>query len=258
MPYLRDIKLVECLELDQILSDQVKIQEIRTNIQNGDVYVVKRYFSAELCNEIMDYLKRVGQHSIPNYHPIKNGAPNFHRMNKTDPRAFVKGAFHQFSFFPWNQDYFDLFDKCKNAYSLKNLTSNLPKNKFLKIEPEEGCTARIAAQFYPKGYGFLNKHKDPVDTHQLTVPIMILSKKGEHFNEGGAFLCREDGSKENIDNLFEPGDVIYFSAEIPHGVEAIDPESNIPWLNFEGRWMLLLAVNKLSDNSLISNATDLG
>lgn len=257
MTKFRDIKVIQRLELEEILNDDNKIQEIRSSIKSGDVYVVKGYFSKELCNEIIDYLKRVGQNSIPNYHPIKNGAPNFHRINKIDSRAYVKGAFHQFSFFPWNQDYFDLFDKCKDAYSLKNLTSNLSKNKFLNIVPEEGCTARIAAQFYPKGYGFLNKHKDPVDTHQLTVPIMILSQKGEHFNEGGAFLCSEDGTKVIIDNLFEPGDVIYFSAEIPHGVEAIDPKSNVPWLNFEGRWMLLLAVNKLSDNSNISNATDL-
>jgi hypothetical protein len=86
---------------------------------------------------------------------------------------------------------------------------------------------------------------------------LILSQKGEHFNDGGAFLSREDGSKVIIDDFMEQGDVIYFSAEIPHGVDPIDPKSNISWLNFEGRWMLLLAVNKLSDNSLISNATDL-
>tara|TARA_R100001591_G_scaffold118063_3_gene139302 strand:+ start:1548 stop:2315 length:768 start_codon:yes stop_codon:yes gene_type:complete len=251
---LRDIKHI--VDIDKVLNNPETIQEIRKDIQNGDVYILKNYFSKDLIYSIREYCKRVGQNSIPNYVPIKEGAPNFHRMNRLDKRAYVKGCFHQFSFFPWNQDYFNLFELTKKAYALKNLTSNHEADKFLDSKPEDGCTARLAVQFYPKGNGLLNKHVDPVDKHQLTVPIMIMSEKGKDFIRGGAYV-EKDGKKIILDEECEMGDIVYFSAEIPHGVLPIDPEDSTPWLDFQGRWMLLLAVNKVSGNTVIANAKDL-
>ena len=251
---LRNIKHI--VDIDKVLNNPETIQEIRKDIQNGDVYILKNYFSKDLIYSIREYCKRVGQNSIPNYVPIKEGAPNFHRMNRLDKRAYVKGCFHQFSFFPWNQDYFNLFELTKKAYALKNLTSNHEADKFLDSKPEDGCTARLAVQFYPKGNGLLNKHVDPVDKHQLTVPIMIMSEKGKDFIRGGAYV-EKDGKKIILDEECEMGDIVYFSAEIPHGVLPIDPEDSTPWLDFQGRWMLLLAVNKVSGNTVIANAKDL-
>lgn len=251
---LRDIKHI--VDIDKVLNNPETIQEIRKDIQNGDVYILKNYFSKDLIYSIREYCKRVGQNSIPNYVPIEEGAPNFHRMNRLDKRAYVKGCFHQFSFFPWNQDYFNLFELTKKAYALKNLTSNHEADKFLDSKPEDGCTARLAVQFYPKGNGLLNKHVDPVDKHQLTVPIMIMSEKGKDFIRGGAYV-EKDGKKIILDEECEMGDIVYFSAEIPHGVLPIDPEDSTPWLDFQGRWMLLLAVNKVSGNTVIANAKDL-
>ena len=251
---LRDIKHI--VDLDKVLNNPETIQEIRKDIQNGDVYILKNYFSKDLIYSIREYCKRVGQNSIPNYVPIEEGAPNFHRMNRLDKRAYVKGCFHQFSFFPWTQDYFNLFELTKKAYALKNLTSNHEADKFLDSTPTDGCTARLAVQFYPKGNGLLNKHVDPVDKHQLTVPIMIMSEKGKDFIRGGAYV-EKDGKKIILDEECEMGDIVYFSAEIPHGVLPIDPEDNTPWLDFQGRWMLLLAVNKVSGNTVIANAKDL-
>jgi len=251
---LRDI--ISIRDIDKAINDPDYIQSIREDIQKGDVYIVKNYFDKGLIYSIKEYCKRVGQNSIPNYVPIEKGAPNFHRMNRLDKRAYVKGCFHQFSFFPWNQDYFNLFELTKKAYALKNLTSLHTADKFLGIEPDDGCTARLAVQFYPKGNGLLNKHVDPVDKHQLTVPIMIMSEKGLDYNTGGAYV-EKNGEKIILDDICEMGDIVYFSAEIPHGVLPIDPEDNTPWLEFQGRWMLLLAVNKVSTNQDIKNAQDL-
>ena len=103
---LRDIKNI--VNIDSALDNPRYIQQIRKDIQEGDVYIVKNYFDKGLIYSIREYCKRVGQSSIPNYVPIEKGAPNFHRINRLDKRAYVKGCFHQFSFFPWNQDYFNL------------------------------------------------------------------------------------------------------------------------------------------------------
>ena len=150
---LRNIK--EIIDIEKVLNDCHEIQLIRKNIKEGDVYIVKNYFDKKLIYSIREYCKRVGQGSIPNYISIEKGSPNFHRINRLDERAYVRGSFHQFSFFPWNQDYFNLFELTKKAYALKNLTSNLRADKFLGIEPEDGCVARLSVQFYPKAMGFL-------------------------------------------------------------------------------------------------------
>lgn len=115
----------------------------------------------------------------------------------------------------------------------------------------------MSFQFYPGGAGGLNKHSDPVDHHQLTVPLLIMSKKGDEFNKGGLFVENQKNEHVFIDDLCDIGDVVLFNAQVPHGVATIDPDKALDWLNFEGRWMMIFATNKLASNDSISNAIDL-
>jgi hypothetical protein len=242
---------------ESVLHDRALIETMRAQITDGAVYVVRRAVSPERIRQIRDYLTNVGRSSLPNYHRIEPGCPNFHRMNRWDPRAYVQGCFHQFVFFPWNQDLFDFFRMFAPVYHLKNLLSGLKAESFLGVEPEDGCTARLAFQFYPRGDGGLHLHQDPVDYHQLTVPIMIMSQKGRDFQQGGAFVEQQDGTRINLDEICELGDVVYFNARCRHGVELIDPDAELDWLSFQGRWMLLFAVNRLFDNRSIADSVDL-
>jgi hypothetical protein len=240
-----------------LLNDQEKIQEVRNNIMQGDLYIVKSAIDKQKVLKIRDYLTGIGKNSLPNYQAIAPGAPNFHRVNIWDDRAYVKGCFHQFTFFPWNQDVFQLFELTKPIYNLKNLINNQPIDKFLGATPEDGCIARLSFQFYPKGLGGLNKHSDPVDHHQLTVPSLIMSKKGEEFHTGGVYVENESGELVFTDELCDIGDVVLFNAQVPHGVKKIDEEKDEDWLSFEGRWMMIFATNKLFDNQRVSDAVDL-
>ncbi len=252
--FARDI--YELDDFDSVLNDAERIQSISDQIRDGDVYVLKSLFSKELVSRLKSYLKSVGSGSLPNYHPIEEGCPNFHRINQWDERAYVKGCFHQFVFFPWNQDLFELFRLAQPGFMLKNLINGIPADKFYGREPEDGCTARIAFQFYPSGMGALNRHIDPVDHHQMTVPIMIMSKRGKDFQTGGNFVERESGERIYLDEVCDEGDVVYFNAHMPHGVELIDEGSKVPWIDFCGRWMMLFATNKLADNKSVADALE--
>ena len=84
-----------------------------------------------------------------------------------------------------------------------------------------------------------------------------MSKKGKDFHEGGLFIEKASKEKIYLDDITEPGDVIYFNAEVPHGVDIIDPQKIYKWTDFNGRWMLLLAINKLFDNESIADAQEL-
>jgi len=240
-----------------LVNDAARLQETRENIAAGDVYIARRQCDPGWLSDVRAYLEGVGRGSLPNYAPIEAGAPNFHRMNRNDSRAYVPGCFHQFVFFPWNQDPFDLFSVCAPVYHLKNRLSGIDADKFLGITPQDGCTARLAFQVYPRGGGFLARHADPVDYHQLTVPILQISRKGVDFHTGGLFVQMADGRDLVIDDVAEPGDVVYFNASCPHGVHPIDPGEPMRWTTFGGRWMLLFAVNRLAGNAAIGNAVPL-
>jgi hypothetical protein len=240
-----------------ILDNKEEILRIREEIKQGAIYIFRKMVDPALVMRMREYLTNVGRNSLPNYHAIKQGAPNFHRLNIWDERAYVKGCFHQFVFFPWNQDVFNFFEVMKDGYYLKNMINGLPKEKFMGPEPEDGCIARLSFQFYPKSLGGLNKHSDPVDHHQLTVPLLIMSKKGEDFKSGGMYVEGQNGEPIFGDDLCEIGDVLFFNAVIPHGVKRIDETEKEDWLSFEGRWMMIFATNKLADNTQISASVDL-
>ena len=242
---------------DEVLVDPSRIAQMRKDLLDGDVYIARRVVPKEKLLAIREYLIGIGRGSLPNYRSIEPRCPNFHRIDRWDPRAHVGSCFHSFSFFPWNQDIFDLFNLFRPVYHLKNLISELDAESFLGQEPDRGCTARMSFHCYPKGSGGLNRHQDPFDYHQTTVPIMMMSKKGQDFHEGGAYVENSEGQRIVLDDRCDVGDVYYFNAQCFHGVNRIDPDEPEDWFSFQGRWMILFAVNQIAGHSAIADSRDL-
>ena len=255
MLFGRDVHYIE--NHTRFLESDGDLAAMRDGLAAGNVFVAKDLFPVGLISRVREYLSLVGRSSIPNYRPIELGCANFHRMNRWDARAHVRGCFHQFVFFPWNDDPFDLFTLFRPVFHLKNRVRGLPREMFLGREPERGCIARLAFQHYPRGIGGLNRHADPVGFHQLAVPSVLMSQKGEDFQEGGAYIERASGERILLDDLCGPGDAVYFNAQVTHGVETIDPDREPDWLSFEGRWMLLFAVNKVIEDAPVADPIEL-
>ena len=254
--FVRDIRFFD--SITEALNDNNRIAEMREGLLEGDAFIVKHVMSEDDIVRIRDYLGQIGLNSLPNYHKIEPGCPNFHRIDRWDPRANVKACVHSFSFFPWNLDIFGFFNLFAPIYHLKNRLSDLPAESFLSHEPDMGCTARISFHYYPRGLGGLNKHQDPFDYHQITVPTMTMSKKGRDYQEGGAYIQKSDSEIINLDDICDYGDVTYFNAQCLHGVSRIDPEEPLDWTSLAGRWTGLFAVNKIAGNEKIGNSKDLG
>ena len=229
-------------------SAAASLREISDDLRRGDcVYVFRRVVPTGLIDSIKQYLSRVGSGSLPNYAPLSASSPNFHRIVRwEDARSTVRGCYQLFSFFPWNHDYFDLFGRFREIYHARNVLAGADPEAFIGRSPTGDLAARISFQFYPKGGGGLNKHSDPKLAYQMAVPVLTMSRKGSDFSSGGLFVEGADGSKLYLDDLSEPGDVVYFNASSPHGVDPIDPAEEQDWLSFEGRWMGLFAVNSVS------------
>lgn len=253
--FARNIQVIE--DHGALIQDLKAIEAVRDRIKTGDVFIAKKVFPPSVVSRIKDYLVGIGKSSLPNYQPIEMGCPNSHRINYWDERSYVKGCFHQFAFFPWNQDIFNLFELAREVYYMKNLLSHNPKERFLGRAPEDGCVSRLSVQFYPKGLGGMNKHQDPVDHHQTTAPSLVMSKKGLDFSSGGLYVEKAEGEKLYLDDVADIGDVLYFNPQTPHGVERIDAGAEPDWLSFQGRWTMLFAINKLGSNNAIANSADL-
>ena len=231
---------------------------IRKRIRAGEIGVIRQFINPNQAKQIREYLVVIGRSSLPTYEPIEIGRPNFHRLNLDDERAHVRGCFHQFVFYPWNQDIFGLFHVFEDLFKVKNLISGNPAERFAGRQGQDGVVSRIAFQFYPSGRGFLNRHQDPYGEHQLTVPTVCFSEKPHDFRTGGAFIEDADGTRHYLDDTTALGDVVFFDARSIHGVEIVDPHVEAHWLDFVGRWSCLIATNNLSTNSAIASAKDLG
>jgi hypothetical protein len=83
-----------------------------------------------------------------------------------------------------------------------------------------------------------------------------MSQKGEDFTHGGAYVVR-DGEKICTDDFTRPGDIVFFNASLSHGVDEIDPDVERRWLDFNGRWILLFALNDVGPENSRLNAVQI-
>jgi hypothetical protein len=252
------MNVLEITDIGQIVGDADRIAELRAEILDGTVVIARSAIDRGLVADLVEYLTRVGRNSLPTYAPIEIGASNFHRLNNSDERSYVEGSFHQFVFYPWNQDVFDLFAVTQDLFRFKSALSGMPPDLYLGREGHDGIVARLPVQFYPSGSGYMNRHQDPVGSHQLTVPTVTLSTKGVDFESGGLFVEDSEGRRCEVDDLTSPGDAVFVDARLVHGVDLVDSGDEPDWLSFHGRWSMLIATNKLANNDGVSDAVDLG
>lgn len=236
-----------------------KIDEMKINIKNGDAYIVKSYFeNTKLLKEIKHYLHNIGTNSLPSYYPLEKGIPNHHRIVNNDVRSYVKSIVHQYLFHPWNQNIYDFFSIFKEIYQLKNVLSSLDKNMWLENNDYNKFVPRVVFHHYPIGGGYISNHSDPVSEHQLVVPILQMSEKGNDFKNGGLYAMGLDNQKIYIDDLCSIGDLFLFNAEVAHGVTPIEEREDLNWFSEKGRWMLLCSTIKTNSNIQAADAIDIG
>ncbi len=232
---------------------KLNVKKIQKYLKLNKIVVIKKQKNKIFLSQIKSFLINIAKNNFAEYHQIKLGSPNHFRVNFDDKRSIVNGFFYQFNFFPWNQDQFQIFKIFQDIFKFKNKLNGIGEKKFFNPNKNNDCTIRASFQFYPKGEGYLNKHNDPVDYHQKYLLQMVMSEKGKDFKKGGLFV-EIDGKKICLDDHVSTGDLIIFKASLKHGVDKIDPNTKIKNLNFNGRWMVLFATNKLANNKKIKDS----
>jgi len=237
------------------ITKKINYKSIIEKLDSNKIVIVKKNYNKLICKNIITYLKNIAKYSLTSYHPIKISSPNYYRVNFEDDRSYIKGFFHQFNFFPWNQDQMQLFNIFEKSFIQKNKINKIAEKSFFKPVDDTDCTIRLSFQFYPKGKGYLNMHSDPIDYHQKYLFMLSMSSKKKDFKSGG-LKVQINERIINVDDKTEIGDLVIFKANLKHGVEIIDKKSKYEPLSFDGRWMVIFSTNKLINNQKIKNSSE--
>lgn len=140
---------------------------------------------------------------------------------------------------------------CEDIYGMQKLFHTLieVRNHMCKMPPdygkqveEDGAYSACRIQHYPRGGGFMGAHVDVQgmenikDTlnFQYVQAILVMSKRGVDFKEGGAFVMR-NGKKFFYEGFADIGDIALYDGSTVHGVDDIDPTSRFSPATLDGR-----------------------
>ena len=123
----------------------------------------------------------------------------------------------------------------------RNLVYELPVDFAVHGTDQELWTAARIHQ-YPRGGGFMAAHRDDVTAAVVKEAglklylqaYLIMSKKGEDFKSGGAFI-EYQGQGVDYEEACDVGDVLIYNERVIHGVADIDPLEPLDLATLSGR-----------------------
>ncbi|ABX12030.1 hypothetical protein [Nitrosopumilus maritimus] len=220
------------------------IDEIKENILSKNLVIIKNLLSQKEAQEIREFSREFAKNNHDSCPEIDLNIPNFHRIDNNPEKSQVKRINHLYCFFYWNSETNPIANYFKRQFRLRNLISGL-KEDYALNNLDDDFISIPSIQQYPCGGGYMQEHKDP-DIGQKLVIDTILSSAPKDYKKGGLFVRDENNEKLFVDNLVSPGDAIAFYPQISHGVDPIDPDSDIDWNRDDGRWMCFSTLTTLS------------
>ena len=242
--------------------DLLASSDARTLLQNelsrAGVAYSPGFLTGEKLKTLIRIVLETKASAPPNWQPICHGSDNFYWINDHYSGSTVQGAFSQVNFFPWNSGSKQVFDLTGDVLRVRNLLLGQGQEEFFSPQQGDEATVRIAAQFYPSGKGWMQEHRDPEGPHQTVLASLVLSSFGTDYESGGLFVRNSEGQKFFPEASLSPGDLLWFSPSVSHGVDKIEPiepeQKFADWAENDGRWMLLFATNALSNDLAFGRA----
>lgn len=104
------------------------------------------------------------------------------------------------------------------------------RNRVIETDERDGETfavdhfaTYVTTTYYPPDGGWLHQHIDDVPGHlhwHFQVPLTF---RGTDYASGGLYYFDRAGNRVDVDGAVAPGDVLFFDATQPHGVDPIGP-----------------------------------
>jgi hypothetical protein len=148
------------------------------------------------------------------------------------------------------EDIFGLREIFLRLTRFRNLLYGLPED-FTCSGIENGMWTASRINHYPRGGGFMATHMDVgtasvaanLGMEQYVQLLLLLTKKGEDFQEGGAYTII-DNEKYFFEGECDLGDIVIYDGRVNHGVEDIDPMEMLDLSSFAGRHVAMVTLFK--------------
>jgi len=238
------------LTVQDVIKNADALNEITDLVNNGDIVVFKGFEQHKFCKEIIKYVHGILLNNLEIMTPIDHKCNNYVRFSQSDPRAVVPIYCNSVSFFQWNRDLFEFFNRYGDCYRLKNLIAGADSERYLNRAVEGECTSRIACHFYPEGKGYLGAHTDPIGNHQEITSTLILDVG----KSNGYYVTKKNNKKWYFEHELEVGDFYIGHPMLVHGVDVPGSVEDFDPLSVRGRWGLLFPVNKIATNTKIADS----
>jgi len=255
------VKTVDILDFEEIKravdgGNEAYVKKIIENMYDGDAYILRGAARKSLKKTMLELAKYYDQCSGSSFQKMLDGTPNFHRVIDEDitKKYSLYAIKHSYYLYNWNirseleKEFKD--EVYRHWRYIKYLAGN-EMNQYENNIPSDNQIDRLQIVNYPHGGGELRDHEDP-RKNQRIVSGLIMSKMGEDFQHGGFYFRDSNNQKFNLEQQLEIGDSVMFYGSIIHGVEPVDPDKNINWGSYEGRWFIGMFVN---DSDHVVNRT---
>jgi hypothetical protein len=242
------------MNLEELIDSDSGIKRLKRGLEEGIVYKIPHKMPLDIIEKFQKTLLDSLSYRDPGYLERKHGCANNYRVHWDGEKQATRGKFMSWSYYPWNHDSSELFSNFKNIFVLRNRLAGLDPNKYIDSKDQD-FVARIAAQFYPSGAGYMEEHIDPYNVHQFAIPTVLLSTPGVDFSDQGVFLLDEKEERVYLDKFLSFGDLFLFHTRIPHGVGVIDQHLELDESKTLGRLMMIAAVNALTNQDAFQSSS---
>jgi hypothetical protein len=256
--YVKNVDILDFEEIKRAVDggNEAYIKKIIENMYDGDAYILRGAARKSLKKTMLELAKYYDQCSGSSFQKMLDGTPNFHRVIDADitKKYSLYAIKHSYYLYNWNirseleKEFKD--EVYRHWRYIKYLAGN-EMNQYENNIPSDNQIDRLQIVNYPHGGGELRDHEDP-RKNQRIVSGLIMSKIGEDFQHGGFYFRDCNNEKFNLEQQLEIGDSVMFYGSIIHGVEPVDPNKNIDWGSYEGRWFIGMFVN---DSDHVANRT---
>ncbi len=199
----------------------VDIVEIRDAVNRQGYFIAKGLVPVELVETIRDFWLEIYANGQPEQ--VLIWTPYLGEPNKI---LFDQSSTHRLF-----RSYDYLWNQPQHA-ATRDLAITLSRlrNQIIETFERDGETfaedhfgTYITTTYYPAEGGWLHEHIDDVEGHQHWHFQVPLTFRGTHYEGGGLYYMDRGGNRVDVDAAVAPGDVLFFDATQPHGVDPIQP-----------------------------------
>ena len=236
--------------------DDVDINLVKYYVKQNDFAGIRGLFSAEDMRKV--YANILSRFDASMDQPAVGEPPGATMSNFQ--KILIGGSSNHWAYRPkfmrviynplWEPDIYGMHATFRMLARLRNRLQGY-RTDFAIDCVEDGLWTAARIQHYPAGGGNMCSHRDAVistvtedaGVKMFLQLVLLITSKGEHFEEGGAYL---DINGENIDleDDLKAGDVLIYDGKTMHGVHEIDPRKVPSLMSLEGRLVAMVSLYK--------------